>query len=71
LFHTFAVSLSYLSALLDPESDKLLIIRFLHVLPEAMGLTHQIDDVGIIGEAIQECRGQPLYSKNLPPIGKL
>ena len=30
----------------------------MHTLPEAIGLAHQLDNVSMMGEAIQECGGQ-------------
>jgi len=54
-----------------PENDKLLIIPFLHALPEAEGLAHQFDNMSMMGETIQESSLKFLISRDLYPVSAL
>ena len=46
-------------------------IQFPHALSEAKGLTHQFDNMSMMGEMIPECSCKFLISKDLYPVSEL
>ena len=58
-FHKLSVNVSLTISLLP-----------LHSLPKAIGFAHEFDDVGAMGEPVEESQGQSFIPENLGPVCK-
>ena len=53
------------------ESDKPVFLAIVETLPKAEGLTGQFENVGVVGQAIEQGSRQAFISEELNPVGEL